>query len=868
MLKNLKFMGNRIKIRKKRTIISYAGSMIQQNHGELIEGHGYLLWDVPSRTFTEFDIHNDYGYITIDIIEGEIPQWVYDEVGTKLPHHPKIRARFTKTEPSKVKEVLVELRKLFSATEITVTRTDTIGQLKGHNRYNTSVIGNVKDVDFQATLIRDYLERHFYLDDGEIQRVLDINRTTNQSVVDTENVGTIVWIPKKFEFSNMFSYGEDNKIDFSKANGIVGIFAENAAGKTSVWDAISFCLFDKCSRAFKAQNIMNNRKDDFRCKFNFEIDGVDYFIERIAERQKGGNVKVNVDFWREKDGIVENLNGEQRRNTDAIIEQYLGKYEDFVLTALSLQGNNALFIDKSQSERKDILSQFIGVDVFDKLYNIASEHSKETSTLIKRFKNDDFTANLVGLQEKLETITEEYGVIQTELNHLKTEESKLNDEVIGNTSKLVTLTANIRGVDEIERDKVDGERELQQLTEASASLAEKLDKYSDLKSDIDGLIQTHFVGVVETHKEYGELLITQKDVRHTLEKLELNEKSLESSLKHLSEHEYNPECSICLKNSDSVIRNKDKVEGELIQIRAEIQKQTQSKQTIDDRVIELNPIVKRWEEYTSTMEKKRKLDGAISDTERELTSKDSATFRIKTKLEKLEVELSDYYKFEKDYKTNKELNRIISELKDDLDEMRRKIGVVEKRLLQKNGDKSSTEREIQLLKDKIEEVRKLEAEHKSYEYYLDAVKRDGISYELISKIIPIIEGEVNNILAQMVEFGMQLEMDGKNINAYLVYSDQQWPLEMSSGMERFISGLAIRVALINVCNLPRPNFLVVDEGFGSLDSENMTSMFMMFNYLKTQFDFVMVISHIDSMRDIVDQLIEIKKTEGFSQLRF
>jgi DNA repair exonuclease SbcCD ATPase subunit len=120
----------------------------------------------------------------------------------------------------------------------------------------------------------------------------------------------------------------------------------------------------------------------------------------------------------------------------------------------------------------------------------------------------------------------------------------------------------------------------------------------------------------------------------------------------------------------------------------------------------------------------------------------------------------------------------------------------------------------------------------------------------------------------MVEFGMQLEMDGKNINAYLVYADQQWPLEMSSGMERFISGLAIRVALINVCNLPRPNFLVVDEGFGSLDSENMTSMFMMFNYLKTQFDFVMVISHIDSMRDIVDQLIEIKKTNGFSYLKF
>ena len=132
----------------------------------------------------------------------------------------------------------------------------------------------------------------------------------------------------------------------------------------------------------------------------------------------------------------------------------------------------------------------------------------------------------------------------------------------------------------------------------------------------------------------------------------------------------------------------------------------------------------------------------------------------------------------------------------------------------------------------------------------------------------MIEGEVNNILAQIVEFGMQLEIDGKNINAYLVYGDQRWSLEMCSGMERFISGLAIRVALINVCNLPRPNFLVIDEGFGTLDSENLQSLFMLFTYLKTQFDFVIVISHIDSMRDVVDNLIEIKKVEGFSHVKF
>jgi DNA repair exonuclease SbcCD ATPase subunit len=53
-----------------------------------------------------------------------------------------------------------------------------------------------------------------------------------------------------------------------------------------------------------------------------------------------------------------------------------------------------------------------------------------------------------------------------------------------------------------------------------------------------------------------------------------------------------------------------------------------------------------------------------------------------------------------------------------------------------------------------------------------------------------------------------------------------------------------------------------------LDNENLTSLYMLFSYLKTQFDFVMIISHIDSMRDVVDTLMEIKKVNGFSQVKF
>ena len=159
------------------------------------------------------------------------------------------------------------------------------------------------------------------------------------------------------------------------------------------------------------------------------------------------------------------------------------------------------------------------------------------------------------------------------------------------------------------------------------------------------------------------------------------------------------------------------------------------------------------------------------------------------------------------------------------------------------------------------DLKDLNKEYDIYKYYTDAIRRDGIPYDIISKIAPIIEYEVNNILGQIVNFSILIDLDdSKNINTYIAYDCTKiWPLELSSCMEKFISSIALRVALTNISNLPRPNFLIIDEGWGKLDSENLNSVNLLLDYLKTQFDFIMVISHIDEMKDMVDNLIEIKK---------
>ena len=105
-----------------------------------------------------------------------------------------------------------------------------------------------------------------------------------------------------------------------------------------------------------------------------------------------------------------------------------------------------------------------------------------------------------------------------------------------------------------------------------------------------------------------------------------------------------------------------------------------------------------------------------------------------------------------------------------------------------------------------------------------------------------------------------------SINDNIIQLNGSSELELTSGMERFISSLAIRVALINVSALPRPNFIAIDEGWGSLDSEHIAAVINLFEYFRNKFDFSIIISHVDSMRDMVDNLIEVNKLNGFSQI--
>ena len=844
--------------------IAYAGSMIQQNHGESLDKHGYLLWDVESRTFEEFDIPNDYGFYTLDVVDGKVPNV------TDMPAKPRLRVRISNTDPSQIKRALTNIKKKYKVEEFTVTRMDTLSKRKTGTYDDKLSIGNVRDVEFQNELIKDYLERQYLADEETIDKIKTINREMNSKLVDDDVVPNIQWIPKQFEFSNMFSYGDNNKIRFDNAKGMVGVFAPNASGKSSLFDAISFCIFDKTSRTYLAKNILNNRKSNFYCKLHFQIDDVDYYIERIAKViNKGKNIKVDVSFWREEGGVITSLNGEQRRDTNAMIQQYLGTYDDFVLTTLSLQGNNALFIDKSQTERKEILAQFMGVDVFDKLYNFAQEENRDNASLIRKFKQDDFTQKLADIETELSVKESEYKLIDIQLNASKEEVEQHNQKLISLNEKIVQIKSDNYSLTDLETKKSTLESNLQNLFSQRDTTQSKIDELEtnqiELEEYIDKFDEDDLTSKIEVLSESES---HHSKIENELEKLGIKLTSLEERKAHLDTHKYNENCEVCMENSKTILEQKADVETQLLDIDSKIRELLDEKEAHQHTILDYLTYRDMGKQLNKLKADEEKVSKDINTLINKLSTMETQEVKLNSELLQVTQLIEDYLENEKQIQKNKELRAEMVSVRNDLSTSKTNVDNLNKQLLSINGIVSSLKNQKETIEQRIKEVENLEEQFGLYEYYLNALGKDGVSYELISKALPMIEGEVNNILGQIVEFGIQLDMDGKNINANIVYDDQKWSLEMCSGMERFISGLAIRIALINVCNLPRPNFLVVDEGFGTLDNENLTSLYMLFAYLKTQFDFVMIISHIDSMRDVVDSLMEIKKVNGFSNVKF
>lgn len=839
--------------------IAYPGSLIQQSHGEGLH-HGILVWDLASKTSEFVKLENDYGYYTLDVVDGKITNWTDD-----IPKKPRLRFRVTNTDSADLKVLVADVKQKRKIEELTIQKVSSHMSTTANGKI---VFANVRDVEYQNELISDYLNANHIVPDELLDAVRHINRTTNSRLVDMPVARNVVWIPKRFEFSNMFSYGEDNWVDFDNMTGTYGIFASNASGKSTLLDAISFCCFDTCSRTNKAIHVLNNKKTRFTSKFEFELEGQRYFIERNGTKDKKGHVRVDVNFWTiDSSGVEISLNADQRDNTNKVIRQHIGEYDDFVLTALSLQNNNSGFIDKSQKERKDLLASFLDINVFEQLFRIANDESKETTTLIKEYKRYDYSTVIADSKTEIEKTKSRLENLQTEKTEHVDLINGLNELIESKTTELISVDNTLESPEIISSQITNTKNELTQLRierenkiKESEQLIQNIATYTQKLDSVDeNALQADLTILSERRDELNHYT-------RSLHQVEMNIKHVKSMVDKLSTHEYDPNCKYCTANP--FVQDAERSKAQLPQLEQDYLTFKNQIQILSELIN--NDLTER--KIAAVKEIKTTIERETVKAEKFASDIELLKQKENNLLEKVNVlqERFDRSTAQKDaMQSNLEVQASIDELKDERSTLQDELKQIDTRIINATSHLSVVTKQLNDAFDGVNKLRELETQNQAYELYLDAIKRDGVPYLLIERVLPRIEQEINNILSQLVDFSIMLETDGKNINAYIVYDDDNfWPIELTSGMERFISSLAIRSSLINVSSLPRPSFLAIDEGLGNLDSNMLISIGMLFDYLKTQFQFTMLISHIDQARDMVDNIMELSKINGYSKIQY
>jgi DNA repair exonuclease SbcCD ATPase subunit len=144
---------------------------------------------------------------------------------------------------------------------------------------------------------------------------------------------------------------------------------------------------------------------------------------------------------------------------------------------------------------------------------------------------------------------------------------------------------------------------------------------------------------------------------------------------------------------------------------------------------------------------------------------------------------------------------------------------------------------------------------------------NGIAFDVIKKALPVINTEIAKVLSNIVEFEVFFENSENKLNILIKHPKHDpRQLETCSGAEKTLAAVAIRIALLNVSNMPKGDIMILDEPGTALDAENMEGFVRILDLVKSYFRVVFLITHIEGLKDIVDMTIDIEKRDGYAYI--
>lgn len=740
-----------------------------------------------------------------------------------------------------------------------------VGNTGGNNEdaFINDAAQNIQDPTFQQGLFKKYIEE-FGVDGCDFDKILEIDSIAN-SFIDYEQYDKhkkydIKWV----RWSNFMSYGEDNYVDMSKLNGMVLLTSEpaNQGGKSTFCiDLFRFLLFGKVTSRENDWTLSKafNRHTPEATEVNVEgcvsIDGVDYIIRRtlsrpeLKRRSAKSKVTQKIEYYKIVNGEYveladdgDNENEVNGRETNKMIKEAIGNERDFDLMICVNSDNLKGLISLKDADRGRLISRWIGLLPLE-----------EKDKKAREYYNRSVAPKLLMNKYNKEELAIENRDIEADNDALKEEGIKKNNERAESEKKIkeyrekrdIYLQSKIQIDEEIAGiDKATVEASKKRYTDEGMRKAEEKKRNEKSLAEIGD--------VAFNEDEYREKVSADKKLSIEENQLQNDIRRLKNEVVQLEKGEFCPTCGAKLKGVDNSAAIDEK--------NAKIEEKTKRESAVKALIESIAKEISGMEENRKKYNEKLRLELIIEKNDVDIDN-------LRTKL--------------------RECNRILKEL-DRNDEAIRKnndadahINLIDASIKEEESIKRESERAIETIKATIlsnrktisqnkEIISKIEEEEKlvrNWKVYLDMVGKNGISKMVIRSALPLINGELSRLLADVCNFSVEIVIDDHNDVAFhLIDGDTVSELGSGSGFEQTVASLALRSVLSKISTFSKPSFVVFDEILGGVADENYDNIKALYDKIISDYKFILEISHLKAIVDWHQTQIIVKKNKGISSI--
>jgi exonuclease SbcC len=693
--------------------------------------------------------------------------------------------------------------------------------------------------------------------------------------------------PVELQLSNFLSYRNPGSLQFEGIH-IACLAGPNGAGKSSLLDAITWGLWGK-ARTASADDLIHQGQSEMRVALTFMQGDAKYRVIRQRTVAKRGTSLLELQGWDQGADSWRQISESTIRETQAKIDRLVGlDYETFVNSAFLMQGRADEFTTKTPSLRKQILSSILGLAQWEAYEERAKEKIAGTKAALERMeiRIQEIDRELGERSERetaLKSAEESAGQLSVQLE----EAERTWKDLEGTRSELVTLQ---RTIDDLTIRITSREKELAEARTQLARAKEQANTVA-LRAAIEGQQQTlkqlepllgQHEDVQAQAKSLSEGIAHLKGINQTLGPETEPIKSRVQVLRAASE----PVCPTCGQSLSDEHRHQliDEL-SQQVETRREQYRENRDQIAEDEGL--LQELEGKRKQLEAELSERAQLERKLVELETALRHADEAQARVEDiegKIARWQAEVEKDHRQRADFEgkadTSEARLRAATLTQDDLDRLRLEKRKADERVGGARQQLAALEALENQREERIQERNQSADDLGIYQDLREAFGKRGVPAMIIETAVPELERTANELLSRMTDGRMHVRIEtqreiktGEIREALdIIISDElgSRPYELYSGGESFRINFAIRIALSKLLARragAQLRSLYIDEGFGTQDARGREQLVAAINSIQHDFDLILVITHIDELKEAFSARIEVEKTLGGSFFR-